>query len=99
MAKLESTVTWTVYDADKMTQREIYGIVLTDLGRQYPEIVGLSGPILPSPRRSARSAMPIPIGFSIALRNKPVRCRGRIGEGGIDTFCIHLLRVRLGACL
>jgi hypothetical protein len=48
MAKLESTVTWTVYDADKMTQREIYGIVLTDLGKQYPEIVGLSADLAKS---------------------------------------------------
>ncbi len=48
MAKTESTVTWTVYDADKMTQREIYGIVLKDLGAQYPEIVGLSADLAKS---------------------------------------------------
>ncbi|MBI9077022.1 MAG: transketolase family protein [Desulfatibacillum sp.] len=35
-------LTWTVYDADSMTQAEIYGQVLCDLGDQYPEIVGLS---------------------------------------------------------
>lgn len=48
MAKTESTVTWTVYDADKMTQREIYGIVLKDLGAQYPDIVGLSADLAKS---------------------------------------------------
>lgn len=48
MAKAESTVTWTVYDADKMTQREIYGIVLRDLGAAYPEIVGLSADLAKS---------------------------------------------------
>ncbi len=48
MAKTESTVTWTVYDADKMTQREIYGIVLKDMGAQYPEIVGLSADLAKS---------------------------------------------------
>jgi transketolase len=35
-------LTWTVYDADKLTQAEIYGITLCDLGVQRPEIVGLS---------------------------------------------------------
>ena len=35
-------LTWTVYDADSMTQAEIYGQVLCDLGDQYPQIVGLS---------------------------------------------------------
>jgi transketolase len=35
-------LTWTVYDADSMTQAEIYGQVLCDLGAQYPRIVGLS---------------------------------------------------------
>ncbi len=48
MASTESTVTWTVYDADKMTQREIYGIVLKDLGAQHPEIVGLSADLAKS---------------------------------------------------
>ena len=43
-----STLTWTIYDADKMTQREIYGIVLTDLGKQHPEIVGLSADLAKS---------------------------------------------------
>ena len=44
----ESTLTWNVYDADKMTQREIYGIVLTDLGERFPEIVGLSADLAKS---------------------------------------------------
>ncbi len=35
-------LTWTVYDADTMTQAEIYGTVLCDLGDKRPEIVGLS---------------------------------------------------------
>jgi len=35
-------LTWTVYDADTMTQAEIYGEVLCQLGEQYPEIVALS---------------------------------------------------------
>lgn len=35
-------LTWTVYDADTMTQAEIYGQVLCDLGDMHPEIVGLS---------------------------------------------------------
>lgn len=48
MSKTESTFSWTVYDANKLTQREIYGIVLTDLGKQYPEIVGLSADLAKS---------------------------------------------------
>ncbi|MCP4109060.1 MAG: transketolase family protein [Desulfobacteraceae bacterium] len=35
-------LTWTVYDANTMTQAEIYGEVLCKLGEQYPKIVGLS---------------------------------------------------------
>jgi len=44
----ESGLTWTVYDADKMTQREIYGAVLADLGDKHPEIVGLSADLAKS---------------------------------------------------
>lgn len=44
----ESGLTWTVYDADKMTQREIYGAVLTEMGAKYPEIVGLSADLAKS---------------------------------------------------
>ena len=35
-------LTWTVYDADTMTQSEIYGEVLCQLGEANPRIVGLS---------------------------------------------------------
>jgi transketolase len=41
-------LTWTVYDADKLSQAEIYGITLCDLGEQYPEIVGLSADLAKS---------------------------------------------------
>ena len=34
--------TWTVYDANTLTQAEIYGEVLCDLGDKYPQIVGLA---------------------------------------------------------
>ena len=34
--------TWTCYDADTMTQAEIYGQVLAELGEKNPKIVGLS---------------------------------------------------------
>ena len=34
--------TWTVYDANSMTQAEIYGHVLAELGSTHPEIVGLT---------------------------------------------------------
>ena len=44
----ESSLTWTVYDADKMTQREIYGATLADLGDKHPEIVGLSADLAKS---------------------------------------------------
>lgn len=47
MAK-EGGLTWTVYDADKMTQREIYGLTLSELGEEYPEIVGLSADLAKS---------------------------------------------------
>ncbi|HDI59976.1 MAG TPA: transketolase family protein [Desulfobacteraceae bacterium] len=41
-------LTWTVYDADAMTQAEIYGQVLCDLGQRHPEIVGLSADLAKS---------------------------------------------------
>ena len=41
-------VTWNVYDADKLTQREIYGLVLCELGERYPNIVGLSADLAQS---------------------------------------------------
>lgn len=34
--------TWTCYDSNTMTQAEIYGTVLTELGERDPRIVGLS---------------------------------------------------------
>lgn len=48
MSTTEGGMTWTVYDADKLTQREIYGLVLTELGEQHPEIVGLSADLAKS---------------------------------------------------
>jgi len=41
-------LTWTVYDADKLTQAEIYGITLCDLAELHPEIVGLSADLAKS---------------------------------------------------
>ncbi|MBI9085215.1 MAG: transketolase family protein [Desulfobacterales bacterium] len=41
-------LTWTVYDADTMTQAEIYGEVLCRLGEEYPNIVGLSADLAKS---------------------------------------------------
>jgi len=41
-------LTWNVYDADKLSQREIYGNVLTELGERHPEIVGLSADLAKS---------------------------------------------------
>jgi len=41
-------LTWTVYDANTLTQREIYGLVLCELGEEHPEIVGLSADLAKS---------------------------------------------------
>lgn len=41
-------LTWTVYDADSMTQAEIYGKVLCDLGGMNEKIVGLSADLAKS---------------------------------------------------
>ncbi|MCP4644350.1 MAG: transketolase family protein [bacterium] len=41
-------LTWTVYDVDNMTQREIYGLVLCELGEREPRIVGLSADLAKS---------------------------------------------------
>ena len=46
-------LTWTVYDADKLSQREIYGLVLTELGEKHPEIVGLSADLAKSTKIGA----------------------------------------------
>lgn len=48
----EGGLTWTVYDAEKMTQREIYGLVLAELGERHPEIVGLSADLAKSTKIS-----------------------------------------------
>ena len=40
--------TWTVYDANTLTQAEIYGHVLCDLAAVYPNIVGLSADLAKS---------------------------------------------------
>ena len=47
MAEVTGT-TWTVYDANTLTQAEIYGEVLCDLGEKYPKIVGLSADLAKS---------------------------------------------------
>ncbi|PKL35102.1 MAG: transketolase [Spirochaetae bacterium HGW-Spirochaetae-1] len=44
----KSGTTWTVYDANTMTQAEIYGQVLCDLGAANPKIVGLSADLAKS---------------------------------------------------
>ena len=49
----EGGVAWNVYDADKMTQREIYGAVLSELGDRHPEIVGLSADLAKSTKIGA----------------------------------------------
>ncbi|NLO32394.1 MAG: transketolase family protein [Candidatus Hydrogenedentes bacterium] len=48
MSKTDSTFSWTIYDANTLSQREIYGIVLKDLGALHPEIVGLSADLAKS---------------------------------------------------
>ena len=48
MAKEILGTTWTVYDADTLTQAEIYGQVLTELGGKYPEIVALTADLAKS---------------------------------------------------
>lgn len=48
MAGVESSTSWTVYDATKLSAREIYGVVLSDLGAARPDIVGLSADLAKS---------------------------------------------------
>lgn len=48
MSKEVTGTTWNVYDANKLTQAEIYGKVLCDLGDQHPEIVGLTADLAKS---------------------------------------------------
>ncbi|MCP4114293.1 MAG: transketolase family protein [Desulfobacteraceae bacterium] len=48
MAEEVTGTTWTVYDANSMTQAEIYGHVLCELGEENPSIVGLSADLAKS---------------------------------------------------
>lgn len=48
MSKEVTGTTWNVYDANKLTQAEIYGKVLCDLGDEYPEIIGLTADLAKS---------------------------------------------------
>ncbi len=41
-------MTWSVTDGDKLTQAEVYGEVLTQLGDKYPEIVALTADLASS---------------------------------------------------
>lgn len=41
-------LTWNVYDSDKLSQREIYGLVLCELGERNRAIVGLSADLAKS---------------------------------------------------
>jgi transketolase len=47
MAKAQG-LTWTVEDADSMTQAEVYGEVLTQIGRQNPRVVALTADLAKS---------------------------------------------------
>ncbi len=53
MAEQAGGLTYTIYDADKMTAAEIYGEVLTQLGGQRPEIVGLTADLAKSTKIGA----------------------------------------------
>jgi transketolase len=48
MSKEVTGTTWNVYDANKLTQAEIYGQVLCELGDKYPNIVGLTADLAKS---------------------------------------------------
>ncbi len=48
MAKEVTGTTWTFYDANTMTQAEVYGNLLCELGEKYPNIVGLSADLAKS---------------------------------------------------
>jgi transketolase len=94
MAKLESTVTWTVYDADKMTQREIYGIVLTDLGKQYPEIVGLSADLAKSTKIGTFGDAYPDRFFNLGIAEQNLfGVSAGLAKAGLIPFRIHLLGV------
>ena len=46
-------LTWNVYDSDKLSQREIYGLVLCELGERDSRIVGLSADLAKSTKIGA----------------------------------------------
>jgi transketolase len=46
-------LTWNVYDSDKLSQREIYGLVLCELGARDARIVGLSADLAKSTKIGA----------------------------------------------
>jgi transketolase len=48
MSKEVTGTTWNVYDANKLTQAEIYGRVLCELGKEHPEIVALTADLAKS---------------------------------------------------
>ena len=48
MSKEVTGTTWNVYDANKLTQAEIYGQVLCDLGEEHPEIIGITADLAKS---------------------------------------------------
>jgi transketolase len=54
---MSSGVTWTVYDVDKLTQKEVYGVVLCDLAKIHPQIVGLSADLAQSTKIGALAEM------------------------------------------
>lgn len=48
MSKEVTGTTWNVYDANKLTQAEIYGEVLCELGEKYKHIVGITADLAKS---------------------------------------------------
>ncbi len=48
MSKEVTGTTWNVYDANKLTQAEIYGEVLCELGEKYNHIVGITADLAKS---------------------------------------------------
>jgi transketolase len=48
MSKEVTGTTWNVYDANKLTQAEIYGEVLCELGEKHRHIVGITADLAKS---------------------------------------------------
>jgi len=46
-------MTWSVTDGDKLTQAEIYGQVLSQLGDKYPKLVALTADLATSTKIGA----------------------------------------------